>query len=85
MEKIFPKRLVTTLLALLAIVTMTGQAYAQTHVTGKVTAAADGTPVIGAGVVVLGTMTEADGTYSMMLPKGTTELSVVWITICTRT
>lgn len=85
MEKIFPKRLVTTLLALLAIVTMTGQAYAQTHVTGKVTAAADGTPVIGAGVVVLGTtvgtMTEADGTYSMMLPKGTTELSVVWITI----
>ena len=64
MEKIFPKRLVTTLLALLAIVTMTGQAHAQTHVTGKVTAA-------------------ADGTYSMMLPKGTTELSVVWITICT--
>lgn len=62
MEKIFPKRLVTTLLALLAIVTMTGQVYAQTHVTGKVTAA-------------------ADGTNSMMLPKGTTELSVVWITI----
>ncbi len=81
MEKIFPKRLVTTLLTLLAIVTLGGQTYAQVNVTGKVTAASDGSPVIGAGVVVLGTsvgtMTEADGTYSMMLPTGTTELSVV--------
>ncbi|MBE6217418.1 MAG: hypothetical protein E7124_05185 [Bacteroidales bacterium] len=81
MEKIFPKRLVTTLFALVAIVAWGGQAYAQTNVTGKVTAASDGTPVIGAGVVVLGTtvgtMTEADGTYSMMVPSGTTELSVV--------
>lgn len=81
MEKIFPKRLVTTFIALLAIVTLCGQTFAQTNVTGKVTAASDGTPVIGAGVVVLGTtvgtMTEADGTYSMMVPSGTTELSVV--------
>ncbi|MBO5980806.1 MAG: TonB-dependent receptor [Bacteroidales bacterium] len=81
MEKIFPKRLVTSLLALIAIVTLGGHTYAQTNVTGKVTAASDGSPVIGAGVVVLGTsvgtMTEADGTYSMMLPTGTTELSVV--------
>lgn len=49
--------------------------------TGTVTAAADGSPVVGAGVVVLGTtvgtMTETDGTYSMMVPSGTTELSVV--------
>jgi len=81
MEKIFPKRLVTSLIALFAIVTWGGQLFAQTNVTGKVTAASDGSPVIGAGVVVLGTtvgtMTEADGTYSMMLPTGTTELSVV--------
>ncbi len=81
MEKNFPKRLVTSLIALFAIVTLGGQIYAQTNVTGKVTAAADGSPVIGAGVVVLGTtvgtMTEADGSYSMMLPNGTTELSVV--------
>lgn len=66
---------------LFAIVAWGGQAYAQTQVTGKVTVASDGSPVIGAGVVVLGTtvgtMTEADGTYSMMLPTGTTELSVV--------
>jgi len=65
MEKIFPKRLVTSLLALIAIVTLGGHTYAQTNVTGKVTAASDGSPVIGTGVVVLGTsvgtMTEADG------------------------
>lgn len=81
MEKIFPKRLVTSLVALIAIFTWSGPLYAQTQVTGKVTDVADGSPVPGAGVVVLGTtvgtMTEADGTYSMMLPAGTTELSVV--------
>lgn len=81
MEKIFPKRLVTALMALFSIVAWGGLANAQTHVTGTVTAAADGSPVVGAGVVVLGTtvgtMTEADGTYSMMVPSGTTELSVV--------
>ncbi len=60
-----------------------GMAVAQTQVTGSVTSSDDGTPVIGASVKVVGTksgtVTDADGNFSLVLPKGKNTVTVSYI------
>lgn len=56
-----------------------GSAYAQERrISGSVTAADDGSPIEGATVVAVGTntsvQTESNGTYSIVVPSGATEL-----------
>jgi hypothetical protein len=51
-----------------------GMALAQTQVSGKVTSAEDGEPVIGASIKVAGTntgtVTDVDGNFSLNVPTG---------------
>lgn len=51
-----------------------GMALAQTQVSGKVTSAEDGEPVIGASIKVAGTntgtVTDVDGNFSLNVPAG---------------
>ncbi len=51
-----------------------GMALAQTQVSGKVTSAEDGEPVIGASIKVVGTntgtVTDIDGNFSLNVPAG---------------
>lgn len=66
-----------SLFLLLAVLFFAGQAFAQSRtVTGKVTSADDGQPVIGAAVIVKGTSTGAvtnpDGIYTIQAPDGAT-------------
>ncbi|SEK63975.1 TonB-linked outer membrane protein, SusC/RagA family [Chitinophaga rupis] len=66
-----------SLFLLLAVLFLAGQAFAQSRtVTGKVTSADDGQPVIGAAVIVKGTSTGAvtnpDGIYTIQAPEGAT-------------
>lgn len=53
---------------------LVGGALAQTHVSGNVTSSADGEPVIGASVVVVGTnvgaVTDVDGNFDFTIPQG---------------
>lgn len=72
------------LLALLMAIFFVGQVFAQTRtIKGKVTSAEDGTPIIGATIIVkgtnLGTVTSVDGTYSINVPEGRNVLIVKFI------
>lgn len=57
-------------------------AYAQRTITGKVTDAATGEPLIGANILIIGTSsgtaTDIDGAYSLNVPEGATELEFTY-------
>ncbi len=65
-------------LLVVLILVLGSAAYAQRTIAGKVTDAATGDPLIGANVLVVGTTTgtatDIDGTYSLEVPEGATEL-----------
>ncbi|MDO4160805.1 MAG: TonB-dependent receptor plug domain-containing protein [Prevotellaceae bacterium] len=66
-----------------------GLALAQTAVTGTVVSQDDGEPVIGATVRVvgssnIGTVTNADGRFSLTLPKGSSKLRVTYVGMTTQ-
>lgn len=58
------------------LVLSTGMALAQTAVTGKVTSADDGSPVVGASIKVVGTntgtVTDIDGNFTLNVPANST-------------
>ncbi|MCD8291816.1 MAG: TonB-dependent receptor [Prevotella sp.] len=61
-----------------------GMALAQTAVTGTVVSQDDGQPIIGASVRVIGAnnvgaVTDADGKFSLTMPKGSTKLRVSYV------
>ena len=57
----------------------------QNHVTGTITDGNDGSPIIGANVLVLnsnpviGTMTDADGNFKLVVPVGRVTLRFTYI------
>ncbi len=65
-------------LLVVLIVTMGSFAFAQRTITGKVTDQATGEPLIGANILVIGTsvgtVTDIDGTYSLNVPEGATQI-----------
>lgn len=66
-----------------------GMALAQSRVSGKVTSAEDGQPVVGATVKVVGqknsgTVTDIDGNFTLNVPAGAT-LEVSYIGMTTKT
>ncbi|RPE13857.1 SusC/RagA family TonB-linked outer membrane protein [Chitinophaga lutea] len=68
----------------LLLICLSGQVMAQSRtVKGKVTAAEDGTPIIGATVIAkgtnVGTVTNAEGVYSLNVPDGVDVLVVKFI------
>ncbi|MDO4160806.1 MAG: TonB-dependent receptor [Prevotellaceae bacterium] len=72
------------IMALVLMVLSLGTALAQTPVTGTVVSQDDGEPVIGATVRVvgssnIGTVTDADGKFSLTLPSGKKELKVSYV------
>lgn len=80
------KRLAMFLACMLTSVSM---ALAQTKVTGTVVSESDGQPVIGATVKVvgssLGAPTDANGKFTVTLPKGKSHLQVSYIGMVTKT
>ncbi|MBP7359564.1 MAG: TonB-dependent receptor [Prevotella sp.] len=66
-----------------------GMAMAQTQVTGVVTSADDGLPVIGASVLVVGTstgtVTDVNGNFNLTIPDGKTTLKFQYIGMETKT
>ena len=74
------KRLFTLLTMLLLF---TGVAFSQTKVSGTVLSQEDDEPVIGATVLVVGTqvgtLTNADGKFSITLPAGKTQIRVTYV------
>ena len=75
------KRRIMTLLAVLFL--FVGGAFAQTRVNGTVVSQEDGQPVIGASVLVVGTnvgtVTNADGKFSLTLPAGKNQIRVTYV------
>ena len=72
-----------------SVLLTTGVALAQSHITGKVTSAEDGEPVIGASVKVVGSkaagaVTDMDGNFSINVPAGT-QLEISYIGMETKT
>ena len=69
---------VTKLLLLLAVLGLSNFAYAQRTITGTVTDAENGEPLIGANILVVGTstgtITDFDGKYQVNVPEGATTL-----------
>jgi len=69
---------VTKLLLLLAVLALSNSAYAQRTITGTVTDAENGDPLIGANILVVGTstgtITDFDGNYSVNVPADATTL-----------
>lgn len=68
----------------LLLICLSGQVMAQSRtIKGKVTAAEDGTPIIGATILAkgtnVGTVTTAEGTYSLNVPDGVDVLVVKFI------
>lgn len=65
-----------------------GIAYAQTRVTGTVTAEEDGLPIVGASVQVVGsqvgTATDVDGAFTLNVPSGKNMLRVSYIGMITQ-
>ena len=74
------KRLMTFIACLFLSLEM---ALAQTQVSGKVTSAEDGEPIIGASIKVegtnTGTVTDIDGNFSLVLPNGKNSVKVSYI------
>src|SRR5574344_1871877 len=66
-----------------------GMAIAQTQVTGVVTSADDGQPVIGASVLIVGTstgtVTDVNGNFNLTIPDGKTTLKFQYIGMETKT
>ena len=79
MSKIYLKGIVSTILLLFGVLSMT---YAQT-ISGKVTAAADGTGIPGASIIVKGTTTgtssDINGDFQLALPESAEVLVVSYI------
>lgn len=69
---------VTKMLLLLAVLALSNFAYAQRTITGTVTDADNGEPLIGANILVVGTstgtITDFDGNYEVNVPAGATTL-----------
>ena len=65
-----------------------GIAFAQTRVTGTVTAEEDGLPIVGASVQVVGsqvgTATDVDGAFTLNVPSGKNTLRVSYIGMITQ-
>ena len=66
-----------------------GMALAQTHVSGQVTSSEDGEPIIGASVKVVGsktvgTVTDIDGNFSLVVDSKNTELEFTTIGMVTK-
>lgn len=76
------------LLAVLMLVVGTA-AMAQSTISGKVTDAATNEPLIGANILVVGTstgtVTDIDGTYSLSVPAGATQIEVSYTGYTTQT
>ena len=76
-------------LVVLAAVLFTNFAFAQRTITGTITDAESGEPLIGANVLVVGTssgtVTDIDGTYSLDLPEGSTQLEFSYTGYTTQT
>lgn len=77
-------------LVLLCLVMAIGLATAQTaKVTGHVTSAEDGEPVIGASILVkgttVGTVTDFDGNFSLEVPEGGKQLEISYIGMANQT
>ena len=74
------KRLTMLMVSLFLFI---GGALAQTKVNGTVVSQEDGQPVIGASVLVVGTntgtVTNADGKFSLTLPKGKERIRVTYV------
>ncbi|SFN70768.1 TonB-linked outer membrane protein, SusC/RagA family [Chitinophaga sp. YR627] len=73
-----------SLFFLLPSIVVVGQVVAQTRpITGKITSSDDGSPVIGATVIVkgttTGTVTNASGEYTINVPEGATALTVKFV------
>lgn len=73
-----------SLFFLLPSIVVVGQVVAQTRpITGKVTSSDDGSPVIGATVIVkgttTGTVTNMNGEYTIQVPAGATALTVKFV------
>lgn len=72
------------LLTAILLLTMVGSIMAQTRtITGRVTSSQDGEPLPGANVVVvgqsIGTITNADGSYSLAVPSNATALEFLFV------
>lgn len=67
---------------------ISGMAYAQLTISGKVTISADGTPLPGASVVIketgTGQITDADGNYSLTLPSGNETIVISYVGFVTQ-
>ena len=74
------KRLMTMVAS---VALSTSFAFAQSQVSGKVTSADDGEPIIGASIKVVGTntgtVTDIDGNFSLVLPEGKNSVKVSYI------
>jgi hypothetical protein len=69
---------VATLLGVLSLIPLAAEARQATPVTGQVTAQATGQPMAGVQIVAkgttVGTLTDANGRYTLNVPSGATEL-----------
>ncbi len=85
-REIFMKRRLTMILACLFL--SIGMALAQSRLTGVVTSAEDGEPVVGASVKAVGlnagTVTNADGEFTINVPVGT-ELQITYLGMVPKT
>ena len=74
------KRLMTVVAGLAL---STSMAFAQSQISGKVTASEDGSPIIGASIKVVGTntgtVTDIDGNFMLTLQKPNAELEISYI------
>ena len=74
------KRLMTVAAA---IAVSTSMAFAQSQISGKVTASEDGSPIVGASIKVVGTntgtVTDIDGNFMLTLQKPNAELEISYI------
>ena len=80
------KRLMMLLASLFLLV---GGVIAQTKISGTVVSQEDGEPIIGASVLVvgtnIGTVTDADGHFTLTLPQGKTQIRVSYVGMQTQT
>ncbi len=81
--------LLRSLLALFVVIALSSASFAQRTITGTLSDAGDGEPLIGASVLVsgtsTGTITDFDGTYSLNVPEGATSLEFSYTGYATQT